>query len=453
MDGARDLLNSAEAASASQPAQALKDRVLSRLRPSDDDEARRWLASALWLPREAEGSLELLAPTIFHLRALEPHLARAAEAAAEAGYRFKSLTARAVPRSDRVPQLNLLAPTPAPKAEAEPRPLNPRHSFETFEFAPSNSLAAGALRDLASGPATLAARLSVLLLIAPGPWGKSHLLEALARALASEGRSFFRLDLTRAPAAESLGDFWRGRELIIIDDLPLLAGRPDLQARLTQAHDEAAAVGGLMVAASPVPAHQLSGLSEALRSRLGGGLSLPLERPEYETLLALARRRAGELALDLSPEALAPALRAAEGDPRRLGGYLETAAHIAQALAVDPAEALHRALPVGSGGPQGAELGIEAIVEAVAAAFGLKSGDLTGPSKVRSAVWPRRAAMLLARELTSLTTTEIGAALGGRDHSTVIHALQKVRRELENPARARLVENIKRSLLLKEWPQ
>jgi chromosomal replication initiator protein len=100
------------------------------------------------------------------------------------------------------------------------------------------------------------------------------------------------------------------------------------------------------------------------------------------------------------------------------------------------------------GGPAETKVDMETILNGVAAFFNLKVTDLTGQSKLRHTAWPRRVAMLLAREMTGLTTTDIGAALGGRDHSTVIHALKKIQEELRNPTQVQAVENIRRSLIV-----
>ncbi|MDL2226315.1 hypothetical protein LJB86_01495 [Deltaproteobacteria bacterium OttesenSCG-928-M10] len=326
------------------------------------------------------------------------------------------------------------------------RPLNGGHTFQRFITGDSNRLAVMALTDFTADPVSMAGAGRGFLLIAGGPWGKTHLLDATARRLADDGRPYFKLDLPDSPPAEALGTFWRGKKALIVDDLHLLAGRTDLQQRLVQAYDEAGDSGLALICSAHSAPHQLTGLSEALRSRLGGGLTLRLDSPEYELLLEMAGRRAAEQGLEPPPEAMAQVVRAAGGDPRRLAGFIDTAAFISRRLGLTAAEALQRACPAGETGSRAGQPDMDTILAGVAGAFGLKVSDLTGHSKLRQAAWPRRVAMLLAREMTDMTTTEIGRALGGRDHSTVIHALKKIRAELKNPAQVKLVENIKRSI-------
>jgi chromosomal replication initiator protein len=165
-------------------------------------------------------------------------------------------------------------------------------------------------------------------------------------------------------------------------------------------------------------------------------------------MLALAERRAAELSLDWPQEVPAALVRRAERDPRRLLGLVETLYFIVNQAGLSPSEALARLGPAESAAEQAVAVSLDDILAGVATAFGLKVSDLTGPSRLRQAAWPRRVAMLLARELTRLTTTEIGAAFGGRDHSTVIHALKKINIELKLPSQVKLVENIKRAILM-----
>jgi len=319
----------------------------------------------------------------------------------------------------------------------------PAMTFENFLEGESNRLARLALADLASGRPL--GSLS-LFLAAPGPWGKTHLLTALARRLAETGgRPVLGLEVGGEAAWP---ESWAAEALVIVDDVHFLAVRPDLQRRLIQIFDDAAARRSGLVFSAPAPPARLEGLSEPLKSRLGGGLALSLGRPEYELMQNLAERRAGELGPVWPSEVLAALVRRAAGDPRRLLGLVETLHFIVSRAALSPAEALVRLGPDDIAAEQAASVSLDDILAGVATAFGLKVSDLTGHSRLRQAAWPRRVAMLLARELTRLTTTEIGAAFGGRDHSTVIHALKKINVELKLPSQVKLVENIKRAILI-----
>ncbi len=407
------------------------------------EELRRWLEPLSWEHDPEKGELRLLAPTVFHQREAARRTALILAQAAECGRPLRRLTVECRrPAGRPVPVVAAtVAEVPAPRFQA----LNAAHSFERFIGGQSNRLARLALEEFASGSGLPGIR--SLLLVASGPWGKTHLLEALALRLIREPRrAFLKLPGDETPARPLGSGFWREKELVIVDGVHLLAERPDLQAGLVQAFDEAGSWPLGLIFSSPQPPAKLTGLGESLRSRLGGGLVLKVDPPEPELLREMAQRRCRELGLEVSPEILDVLVREAGSDPRRLLGFLETAAFITAHSRLSLSEAIRMLGP--GGGAAETRVRVETILSGVAAAFGLKVSDLTGHSKLRQAAWPRRVAMLLAREMTGLTTTEIGEALGGRDHSTVIHALKKIQEELRNPTQARLVENIKRSLIV-----
>ncbi|KXS56028.1 MAG: hypothetical protein AMR96_04895 [Candidatus Adiutrix intracellularis] len=315
----------------------------------------------------------------------------------------------------------------------------------SFVEGESNRLARMALADVVEGRDNLSQ--GGLFLTAAGPWGKTSLLEALAQALTVRDRPFTVLKIGDENSAKLEASVWSSCTIIIVDDVHLLAGRLEIQNLLIRAVDVAAQ---RLVFSAPHPPWRLSGLTEALRSRLGGGVILPITSPEFELMLTLAVRRSDELNLAVGPEILAALVRRAESDPRCLLGLLNTLHFIISRGGLN-LEAAFARLGVGADEVQGKpRVKLNNILDGVAVAFGLKVTDLIGHSRLRQDAWPRRVVMLLARELTNLTTTEIGAALGGRDHSTVIHGLKKIREELKNPTRVRMVENLKRSFLTME---
>ncbi|MDR1044756.1 MAG: hypothetical protein LBP33_06515, partial [Candidatus Adiutrix sp.] len=424
--------------------ESLKEQMLARLAAElPPEDVRRWFGALGWAYDPAAGRLTLTAPHIFHQRRLQDrYAALIGRLGREIGLALTEIRLSGREPRARPVEINLALPPPAEARPGRPA-FNPEYGFERFLAADSNRLALTAARDFAEGLRNLGA--CSLLLVAAGPWGKTHLLEAVANRLARDGRrSFLRLDLTEAPGLER----WSRADALIVDDVQKLGERPDWQRRLLHFFDESALRYRSLIISSPAPPQRLGRLSEALRSRLGGGLVLKIDPPEPEIMAALGQRRAAELDLYWPPEVQALLLREAGSDPRRLLGLIESLNFILGRSDLSPAQAAALLLTDHRPGPGESGVGLESILEGVASAFGLKVSDLTGHSKLRQAAWPRRVAMLLARELTSLTTTEIGRALGGRDHSTVIHALKKINEELKNPAQLKLVENIRRSIIL-----
>ncbi|MDR1920903.1 MAG: hypothetical protein LBS31_04070 [Candidatus Adiutrix sp.] len=333
--------------------------------------------------------------------------------------------------------------------------MNARRSFGRFLISDSNRLAALAVMDVAERESLTG--LTGLFLAAAGPWGKSLILEALAAALAARAVPFIKmeagrfLELFRARAdmepLRRLAD-WRVARVVILDDIHLLGESRPAQDFFIQIFDEILADKRRLVVSAPLPPRALTDLSEPLRSRLGGGLILKIDPPEHELLADLAARRAAELGCEFAPETMTSVLRETRGDPRQLFGLLESLAFIADRGHMPVEEAFRKVCPEKGPAAEQRRITVDEVISGVAAAFALKTSDLIGHSKSRQAAWPRRVAMLLAREMTALTTTEIGAALGGRDHSTVIHALKKIKTELKTPTRLKLVENIRRSIVI-----
>lgn len=408
-------------------------------------EIRRWFEPLRWDYDESTGHLRITAPTIFHRRYLaEKYAAYLDELASEIGrHRVSRVTLESREKGAMVPILPDPRRTPVSHGLSS---INVDHTFQNFIVGDSNRLAVMALNDFAAGELNLGSR--SIFFISAGPWGKTHLLDALTRRLAGErGHFFIRMSAADEVHVPPRDDRPRGLSLII-DDVRLLAGKAEAQQRLVQFFDEMPSGFSSLVCSSPVSPQKLTGLSESLRSRLSGGLVLKIEPPEYDLLLELATRKARDYGLDLALETLSSLVRRAENDPRRLQGFIEAVCFAVKRGGLSPDEAARRLYPDDEPGAQEKQVDLDSILAAVAAAFGLKVADLTGHSKLRQAAWPRRVAMYLVKEITGLTTTKIGESFGGRDHSTVIHALKKIRQELKNPAQAQLVENIRRSLII-----
>lgn len=426
-----------------------KDLVISRLSGLlSPEEIRRWFEPLTWEYDQETEHLRLTAPTPFHQKHLaENYIGLLQELAADTGgHRLLSLTLESRAQDKPTAPLLMMAGPDQGRPAPQLSSLVVDHTFERFLINDSNRLAALAAHDLAQGSLTLAA--NSIFIFSPGPWGKTHLLSALAWHLTKiPGRRFLHLSAGGGPEALASPKRRPRGLVLLIDDVHLLVSHPEAQQRLVRFIDEMPASESALVSCAHLPPHKLINLIEPLRSRLSGGLVLKIDQPEYKLLFDLANRRADELNLPLSPETLSQLVRRAEGDPRRLGGFFESIAFITSRGEIKAEKAAARLYP-DLGLDEQQQVEPDTILSGVAAAFGLKVSDLTGHSKLRQAAWPRRVAMYLVKEITGLTTAKVGECFGNRDHSTVIHALKKINEELKNPAQAQLVENIKRSLLV-----
>lgn len=304
---------------------------------------------------------------------------------------------------------------------------------------PGNQLALAACRRVVEEPGL---EHNPLYLHGPAGSGKSHLLAAVAgefRAMLGDSAAV-QLDGPGfvAVAAQELArratDGLRARldaaAVILIDGIDALAGRDLAQEELFHVVNAALDRGAQLVIAGRVSPRRLPGFTERLTSRLAWGLTIGLDAPHLETRVALVRRIAGPAVADAAEltslvDAQAPDMHQAVilAERLRRGGIELTAR--------TPAVA-----------------GFDAIVQAVADHFGLRPGDLTGKRRHAEVVQARGIALLLGRRLTGHSLEALGGMVGGRDHTTVLHALRTTEQRIaKDPLLQRAVTELSQQVL------
>lgn len=314
-----------------------------------------------------------------------------------------------------------------------PPGLNPAMTFEWFVQGPENRLAYQAAHAAAEGTGVV----NPLVIFGESGLGKTHLLHAIGHAAFARGRNAvyataerFGNDYVKGLASEldSFRRRYRGADALLLDDVQFLQGKEKFQDELVHAFDELHAAGKQIVVTSERMPAQLSGLSNALRSRLSWGLTADLQKPGFETRLAILRskmrRHAVSLpedALELIAERCCPTVRELEGYLNRVVAYLPmvggapTAENIIKALSVFADDEAEAAPPAP-----------ETIIGAVTARTGVDAAALRGRSRTRDVTYARHLAMYLLREDGKLSVAEIGRMFGGRDHSTVLGGINRI---------------------------
>lgn len=306
-------------------------------------------------------------------------------------------------------------------------------TFDTFLFGPSNELPGGACHAVVASPG---GTYNPLFLYGPPGTGKTHLLEATAGGLRARGLDpievttgqQFSENYVRATEADDLPGFrayMRSVQALFLDDIDRMAGKQRSLEELLHTIDALLEQDRqIMVTARSAPA-MLKALPARLRSRLQAGLTAALLLPEQPLRAKLIRDEADRLAwrvpegvIDLLAERLGGNARQLRGAvarlqmDERLAGRSVTRRAVQRVLA-DSVE------------PDPATL-LEEITRRVLARYKLRLSQLQSKRRSRSIALPRQICMFLARELTPLSLTEIGAYFGGRDHSTVLHACRKI---------------------------
>jgi chromosomal replication initiator protein len=329
--------------------------------------------------------------------------------------------------------------------------LNPRLTFETFVVGPSNRFTNAACRAVAAKPGTV---YNPLFIFGGSGLGKTHLLHALGHAV-KHSRPEARVHYVPAERFTNEMIFaiqhgqtlafrnrYRNVDMLLIDDVQFLAGKESTQEEffytfnaLRDAHKQ------VVVTADKAP-KDIEGLEDRLISRFNQGLVADLQQPDLETRIAILRNRCEQegTGVRLPDDVLLLLADRIRGNVRDLEGCLVRlfawASLADQELTLELAEEVLGQYV----GVEPDHLTPERIVAAVGEKFGVKGEALVGKRRTQVIALPRQVAMYLMRQLTDLSLAEIGRAFGGRDHTTVIYACEKIARRInaEDPFREKI---------------
>ncbi|MBK07279.1 MAG: chromosomal replication initiator protein DnaA [Deltaproteobacteria bacterium] len=330
------------------------------------------------------------------------------------------------------------APVKESPFQQHSRPLDPRYSFESFVVGPSNQFAHAACLAVASEPAN---SYNPLFIYGGVGLGKTHLLHAIglkvledrkgARILYLSAEQFMN-DMIAAVRLDKLVEFrtrYRDEcDVLLIDDIQFIAGKKMTQEEFFHTFNFLYSSNKQIVLTSDKYPQDIPQLEERLRSRFQWGLIADIQAPELETRMAIITKKAVASGLRLSNDlvlflasTIQSNVRELEGCLVRLDAFSElTGKEISLAMAK---EVLRNLLP-----ERPSTLTIEGIQRCVADHYGVKISDLKSSERRKQVLIPRQVAMFLCRKLTKGSYPEIGVRFGGKDHSTVINACQKIER-------------------------
>ena len=357
------------------------------------------------------------------------------------------------------PQMDFfVAPPPvAPTADAAPAagtgarrnggaptaPLSDRYTFEHFVIGKSNELAAAAAHAIAQAPGRV---YNPLFLYGDTGLGKTHLMQAVAHdilsrtpgtRIANVGTEQFTNDLVTAIQSRTQQEFkrrYREIDLLLIDDVHFLKGKEATQEEFFHTFNALYEAGRQIILTSDRPPSEIPGLEARLVSRFQWGMVADIELPDFEHRMAILRHKAEQDHLEHTipdtvirflAEHVRSSVRELEGCIIKLLAY---ASLKHREITVELArEALRDKLRGGGDAGDGmARLSISTIQHLVAREWGVTAEGLQSKTRTKTLTVPRQVAMHLCRELLGLQLVEIGAAFGGRDHSTVIHSIDRV---------------------------
>ncbi len=343
-------------------------------------------------------------------------------------------------------------------------PLDKRATFDTFVVGAPNRLAQAAAKQVAETVLDKPLRFNPLFIHSPVGLGKTHLLQAIAWEVKRQASNAqvvyytaerFRwkfVEALRKDTSMSFKERIRGIDVLLLDDLEFLQGD-----RTSEEFDHTVNAlldsGKQVVVASARAPAQIESLDQRMRSRLSGGLVVEISPLDYDLRLKILERRleekrVGDPTFHIGRDVLEfLAERLTEGG-RELDGAitrLQATCHFGGApVTLESAEHIIRDLMRGI---EPRRIKVEDILRVVSKHFGVSKNDILSQRRHRSIVWPRQVGMFLAKAMTARSLPEIGRRFGGRDHTTVLHAIRKIDGELQGNSRLRAeIEELKKML-------
>ena len=333
------------------------------------------------------------------------------------------------------------AGTPSPAHETVGRDsirLNPRYTFEHFVVGNHNQLAHAAAQAVAREPGSV---YNPLFIYALTGLGKTHLIQAIGHEVLT-GRPESRICYVTSEGftneliegiqhRDLMRNFhrkYRNVDVLLIDDIQFLIGKTQTQEAFFHTFNTLHELGRQVVISSDRPPSELETLEERLISRFEWGLTVDISKPDYETRLAILHKKNKIRNFGLSPEILARIANRVDSNVRELEGALtKVSAYQRMArLPLTPEEVDDVLIHLRRSNDKGRAPLPHEIMEEVAQHYRVTADDICGGRRTARITVPRQLAMYFCREFTHLSLKDIGAAFGGKDHTTVIYALNRV---------------------------
>ena len=395
-----------------------------------------------WFKKPVQVLFELPASTTSArtAKATQPLAQTAPSHVANLVQEFADETALASARTESSSARTPVSATPGVSAVDERSRLNTELTFENFVTGKANQLARAAALQVAENPGI---SYNPLFLYGGVGLGKTHLIHAIGNAMVAAGNSNgsavrvryvhadqYVSDVVKAYQRKAFDDFKRyyhSLDLLLIDDIQFFSGKSRTQEEFFYAFEAMVAQRKQIIITSDTYPKELAGIDSRLISRFDSGLTVAIEPPELEMRVAILLRKAEQEGLTMPEEVaffiakhLRSNVRELEGALRKVLAYARF--HGRDVVNVDICkDALKDLLSISNG-----QITVENIQKTVSDYYKIKVADMYSKRRPANIAMPRQVAMYLAKELTQKSLPEIGDLFGGRDHTTVLHAVRKI---------------------------
>ena len=314
--------------------------------------------------------------------------------------------------------------------------LNPKYTFDSFVIGNSNRFAHAASLAVAESPAKA---YNPLFIYGGVGLGKTHLMHAIghyildgnpnARVVYVSSEKFTNelINAIKDDKNEEFRNKYRNVDVLLIDDIQFIAGKERTQEEFFHTFNALHDANKQIILSSDRPPKEIPTLEDRLRSRFEWGLIADIQVPDFETRMAILKKKADVENLNVANEVMGYIATKIKSNIRELeGALIRIIAYSSltnREVTVDLAtEALKDIISK----KQGKHITIDSIQDIVASYFNLRIEDLKSQRRTRNVAYPRQIAMYLSRKLTDMSLPKIGEEFGGRDHTTVIHAYEKI---------------------------
>ena len=353
-----------------------------------------------------------------------------------------------------------------PDSEIDSTPINPKYTFDTFVVGPSNRYLYAAAKAVAENPSD---SYNPLFIYGGAGLGKTHIMHAIANYIKQNNPlknvlyatcEKFTSDLIttirqgKAYSQEGM-DFrnkYRNVDVLIIDDVQFLAKKQSTQEEFFHTFNELYSQNKQIVLSADCHPKEIELLSERLKTRFEGGLMAQVLPPDIETKIAILQKKAEMRKYILSLDVALYLAENSDNDVRSLEGMLNKVIFASmlheEPITIDLAkEALSECVPAGG---EKEALTAESIIDSVCDFYKIQRSDLLGKKKTKDVVEPRQICAYLMTELLSIPLVTVGQELGGRDHTTVIHARDKIAELIKENTRVETeIKDLKNMILKK----
>lgn len=335
--------------------------------------------------------------------------------------------------------------------------LNPKYTFETFVVGNNNRFAHAASLAVGNSPSN---SYNPLFLYGGVGLGKTHLMHAIGNRILEDNKNANVLYVTSEKFTNQLinaikdnkNEFFRNKyrnvDVLLIDDIQFIAGKERVQEEFFHTFNALYEDGKQIILSSDKPPRDIAFLEDRLKSRFEWGLLADISCPDYETRLAILRKKAQDENIVIDDYILSNIANKIDSNIRELEGVFNKivarASLIHTPITIEFAENIINEFKAESE----KVISCDFIKETVAKYFSINKDDLAGNKRSNDIAFPRQIAMYLCREIANMSFPQIGTDFGGRDHSTVMHACKKINKEIKEKNNTKLIVDSVKNIII-----